>query len=182
MSVIDTLLQRNDSFATSEFSSGLSIVPSMKTMIIGCVDSRVDPAKLFGLNDGEAVIIRNVGGRVNPATLHSMSILGAVTKASGGVLGTGWNLIVLHHTDCGIKPCLTHAPQLLEKYFDVEATALDGLAINDPYASVAIDVAALKANPKLPGGFMVTGLVYDVDTGRVETVVPSAFLRPDAQA
>jgi carbonic anhydrase len=178
MNVIDTLIQRNDDFASTEFSPGLSIVPSMKTMIIGCVDSRVDPTTLFGLKDGEAVIIRNVGGRVNPATLHSMSILGAVTKASGGVLGTGWNLVVLHHTDCGIKPCLAHAPQLLEQYFGVEATELDGLAISDPYASVAIDVAALKANPKLPGGFMVTGLVYDVDTGRVQTVVPPALLRP----
>jgi carbonic anhydrase len=179
MSVIDTLIQRNDAFASTEFSPGLSIVPSMKTMILGCVDSRVDPAKLFDLKDGEAVVIRNVGGRVNPSTLHSLSILGAVTKASGGVLGTGWNLIVLHHTDCGIKPCLTHAPQLLEKYFEVGATELDGLAINDPYASVAIDVAALKANPNLPGGFNVTGLVYDVDTGRVEVVVPSALLRPE---
>ena len=57
------------------------------------------------------------------------------------------------------------------------AEALDALAITDPYAAVAIDVAALKANPKLPATFMVTGLVYDVATGLIETVVPPAPLR-----
>lgn len=179
MDIVETLLKRNEAFTQTKFSASLSIVPTMKTMIIGCVDSRVDPADIFGLEPGEAVIIRNVGGRVEPATLHIMSILGAVTKASGGVLGTGWNLIVLHHSDCGIRPCLRHAPELLAKYFGVGIQHLDDLAITDPYASVAIDVKALKANPNLPAGFLVTGLVYDVKTGRIDTVVPSAPLRSE---
>jgi carbonic anhydrase len=63
MSVIETLTQRNEAFASSRFSADLKIVPSMKTMIIGCVDPRVDPVDMFGLAPGEAAIIRNVGGR-----------------------------------------------------------------------------------------------------------------------
>lgn len=55
---------------------------------------------------------------------------------------------------------------------------LDDLAIADPYAAVAIDVAAIKANPNLPGSFTVTGMVYDVATGLVETVVQPSILRP----
>jgi carbonic anhydrase len=47
------------------------------------------------------------------------------------------------------------------------------------HKAVAVDVAALKANPLLPGGFLVTGLVYDVTTGRIETVVPTSLLRPE---
>ncbi|WP_397453767.1 carbonic anhydrase [Pseudomonas sp. NA-150] len=178
MNVLDTLLARNEAFATTGFSADLKIVPSLKTMIIGCVDTRVDPADILGVKAGEAVVIRNVGGRIEPATLHNIAILSAVTTASGGKMGQGWNLIVLHHTDCGIKPCLGHAPELLATYFDVPVADLDKLAINDPYASVAVDVAALKANPNLSGDFMVSGLVYDVKTGRVETVVPPALLRP----
>jgi carbonic anhydrase len=180
MNVIDDLMKRNEAFSENDFPPNLKIIPSLKTMIIGCVDSRVDPAQILGLELGEAVIMRNVGGRVDPAVLHNMAILGTVTKASGGVPGTGWNLVVLHHTDCGIKPCLTHAPELLAKQFEVPVGELDKLEINDPYKSVAVDVAALKANPKLPGDFLVTGLVYDVDTGRVETVIPSAPLRDKA--
>jgi carbonic anhydrase len=181
MAVIDTLTQRNAAFASSRFSADLKIIPSMKTMIIGCVDPRVDPADIFGLAPGEAVVIRNVGGRITPATLQTMAMLRIVAKASGGDIGLGWNLIVLHHTDCGITR-LAHSPELLAKHFGVTPEDLDGLAIADPHKAVAIDVAALKSNPLLPGGFLVTGLVYDVTTGRVEIAVLPALLRPEIPA
>jgi carbonic anhydrase len=181
MNVIDTLTQRNEAFANSRFSAELKIMPSLKTMIIGCVDPRVDPFDIFGLAPGEAAVIRNVGGRITPATLQTMAMLRIVAKASGGEIGPGWNLIVLHHTDCGIN-CLAHSPELLSKYFGVVPAELDAMAITDPYKAVAVDVAALKANPQLPGGFLVTGLVYDVTTGRIEIVVPPALLRPESHA
>ena len=53
--------------------------------------------------------------------------------------------------------------------------------MNDPHLSVKLDVAKLKAHPGMPGGFLVTGLVYDVATGKIETVVPTALLRDDAR-
>jgi carbonic anhydrase len=62
----------------------------------------------------------------------------------------------------------------------VQPATLATLAIDDPYESVVMDVAALRANPKLPGGIVVTGLVYDVATGLVRTVVPSQRLRPES--
>eukprot|EP01034_Spumella_vulgaris_P026624 gene26624-33231_t len=108
-----------------------------------------------------------------------MGLVRSVAVAQGQEVGHGWNLIVLHHTDCSITGCRAHAPALLAKNMGVETEDLENLAISDPYKSVAIDVAALKANPNLPGGFLVTGLVYDVTTGKVETVVPSALLRPE---
>ena len=108
-----------------------------------------------------------------------MAILRTVAKAAGKEIGHGWNLIVLHHTDCGIIGCSHHAPDLLAKYMGVTVDGLDGLAISDPHEAVAIDIAALKANPQLPGGFMVSGMVYDVATGRIDTIVPPALLRPD---
>src|ERR1700761_6568127 len=83
-------------------------------------------------------------------------MLRIVAKTSGGEIGPGWNLIVLHHTDCGIN-CLVHSPDLLAKYFGVAPAELDALAITDPYKSVVVDVAAVKANPLLPGEFLVTG-------------------------
>lgn len=182
MTVINDLTQRNALFADHSFDAQLKIMPILKTVIIGCVDPRVDPADIFGLKPGEAAVIRNVGGRVNPAALQNMALVRTVAMAEGKEVGPGWNLIVLHHTDCGIGPCLAHAPALLAKNLGVETVDLDQLAIADPYAAVAIDVAALKANPQLPGGFLVTGMVYDVDTGKVEVVVPSALLRPEVSA
>ena len=181
MTVIDTLTQRNEVFAASRFSADLKIMPSMKTMIIGCVDPRVDPADIFGLVPGEAAISRNVGGRITPATLQIMAMLRIVAKSNGGEIGPGWNLIVLHHTDCGITR-LGHSPELLANHFGVVPEDLDKLAIADPHKAVAVDVAALKSNPLLPGGFLVSGLVYDVATGRIELVLLPALLRPEIPA
>src|SRR5271154_3434307 len=76
-------IQRNEVFAASRFSTGLKIIPSMKAMIIGCVDPRVDPADIFGLAPGEAAVIRNVGGRITPATLQTMAMLRIVARATG---------------------------------------------------------------------------------------------------
>ena len=178
MDFVNTLIARNAEFATDGFSADLSILPSAKTMIIGCVDPRVDPMDILRLKPGEAAVIRNVGGRINPALLETLAILRSVSLAAGQEIGAGWNLIVLHHTDCGIIGCYRHAPGLLAKYMGVANDSLDTLAITDPYRAVTIDVAALKANPSLPGEFMVSGLVYDVQDGTIETVVPPALLRP----
>jgi len=180
MSVIDDLIQRNDAFAVEGFNAELKMMPSMKTVVIGCVDPRVDPADVLGLKHGEAAVIRNVGGRINPPTLQNMAIVRSLAAAQGKDIGPGWNLIVLHHTDCGIGPCRHLVPDLFAKNLGVATEELDSLAIEDPYEAVAIDVAALKANPNLPGGFTVTGLVYDVANGRVKVVVPPALLRPEA--
>ncbi|WP_338581211.1 carbonic anhydrase [Pseudomonas sp. MAG733B] len=179
MDFLQTLAQRNAAFANLDFSADLKIIPSRKTMIIGCVDPRVDPMDVLQLKPGEAAVIRNVGGRVNPALLETMAILRTVSRVGGSEVGEGWNLILLHHTDCGITGCLHHAPELLAKHMGVAPQELAALEIDDPYKAVAVDVAALKANPNLPGGFTVTGLVYDVATGRIDTVVPAGPLRTE---
>ncbi|CAD6508921.1 carbonic anhydrase [Paraburkholderia sabiae] len=170
----ETLIQRNADFAETGFSAGLTMLPSRRTMIVGCVDPRVDPMDVLQLEPGEAAVIRNVGGRVNPALLETLAILGTVSRAAGAQVGAGWNLVLLQHTDCGIAGCYHHAPKLLAKHMGVAEDQLDALAITDPYQAVALDVAALKANPNLPAGVNVSGLVYDVETGRVTTVVAPA--------
>ena len=178
MSFIHSLVERNAAFAASGFDAQLKIMPSKKTIILGCADPRVDPADIFGLAPGEAAMIRNVGGRVGPATLETMALLRSVVQDRGGDIGAGWNFVVLHHTDCGIVNCRNHAPGLLAKHMGVQPAALATLAIDDPYQSVVLDVAALMANVNLPAEIVVTGMVYDVATGSVRTVVPSAPLRP----
>lgn len=182
MDFLDTLAERNADFAATGFASDLKMLPSMRTIIIGCVDPRVDPADIFELEPGEALVIRNIGGRINMALLETMAILGTVSRAAGKVIGEGWNLIVLHHTDCGIIPCYKHDPELLAKHLNVSVEQLDKMAIADPYAAVHLDVAELKANPNLPAGFTITGLVYTVADGKIETVVAPSRLRDESVA
>ena len=107
MSTIDILLQRNHDFAAHRFVAGLSMRPSLHALIISCADPRVDPAHILGLEPGEAVVLRNVGGRVTPGTLQLLTMLlqvptGANANANANANASPFQLIALHHTDCGI--------------------------------------------------------------------------------
>jgi carbonic anhydrase len=182
MNTIETLRSRNEHFADHQETHGMAMMPRLKCMIVGCADPRVDPAGIFGLDLGDAAVIRNVGGRITPATLQTMALLRLVASADPGEPpGAGWQLIVLHHTDCGITRLAAY-PDLLAEYLGVDAAELDSEHITDPSASVTTDVAALKANPFLPAELLVSGLVYDVDTGLVEQVVGPEPLRDEREA
>lgn len=176
MEFLDTLLRRNGEFAEDGFDAGLRMMPTSRSLIVGCVDPRVDPAILFKLAPGEAAVYRNVGGRVNPATLETIALLRTVVEAIGGKIGPGSNLVVLHHTDCGINHCLRRAPELLATHLGVAPEGLDTREVTDPYRSVTIDVEILRSHPEVVSGYTVSGLVYDVATGRVATVVPPTLL------
>ena len=179
MGTIDTIRLRNERFAEHHDLRGISMMPKLRSMIIGCADPRVDPANLFALEPGDAAVIRNVGGRITPATLQTMAMLRLVAAADPqGPPGEGWNLIVLHHTDCGINR-LTGYPDLLAEHFGIDTDELESKHITDPRRSLEADVAMLKANPFLPGEFIVSGLLYDVATGLVEQVVGPERLREE---
>jgi len=177
--IVTTLTSRNADFAQHRFIPGASMMPALQTIVIGCADPRVDPAHVLGLADGEALVIRNIGGRYTPATLQMMATLRAIAQAEGAAPGPGWNLIVLQHTDCGITR-LGGQPELLAATFD--QADLPAKAVSDPRAAVAVDVAAIKGNPFLPADFIVSGLVYDVRTGLIETVVAPSLLRESTAA
>ena len=176
MTTLDTLIERNQDFASHHFTKDLPLLPTLRAMIIGCVDPRVDPALLLGLKPGEAVVIRNIGGRITPGTLQTMGMLTRIAQSEGGNPAGPFHLIILQHTQCGIAH-LEENPDLLAGYFGIGKEGLPAKAIADPHVAVAVDVAALKANPALPGDWLVSGLVYDVTTGLVEVVVPPAPLR-----
>ena len=177
MTTVDTLTARNHRFAASGRHAGLQMFPRLQTIVVGCVDPRVDPAAVLGIELGDALVIRNVGGRFTPDTLQTMAALRMIAEAEGAGPGPGWNLIVLHHTDCGITRLDEHA-DLLANVLGVGPGGLAAKAVGDPVAAVAADVAAIRANPFLPATFVVSGLVYDVATGLVDVVVPPAPLRP----
>ena len=145
-------------------------MPSLKVFVIGCVDPRVAPSHVLGLELGEAATIRNIGGRVTPSVLAELVLLRRLTQASGGDFDQGWTFVVLHHTDCGIL-WMQGERERLAKYFGVDEGALDAKRGADPYAAVQADVAVLRSAEGLPNGMHCIGMVYSVTTGLVETVV-----------
>jgi carbonic anhydrase len=184
MSNLDLMLKRNKDFAAQQSASGTLMpslprsLPNVKAVIIGCADMRVDPAHLLGTKPGEAVVIRNIGGRITPSLLEELGLLGRIGQVAGESPGGGgeFHLIVLHHTDCGITR-LAGDPALLTHYFQIQESELKAKSVLDPREAVAVDVAALRAIPALPPKWLISGLVYDVATGLVEIVVPPAPIR-----
>ncbi len=187
MTTFDTLMKRNKDFAAQQSAAGLlmpslpSALPHVKALIIGCADMRVDPAHMLGIKDGEAVVMRNIGGRITPRTLEQLSLLGRIGQVDEAIPGGGgeFHLIVLQHTDCGITR-LAGDPDMLANYFEISKEELAAKAVTDPRAAVSADVAVLKTIPALPGGWLVSGLVYNVATGLIDIVVPPAPLRNTA--
>jgi carbonic anhydrase len=184
MNYVESMLQRNKAFAVQQSATGTLMpslpraLPNVRAIIIGCADMRVDPAHLFGMKPGEAVVMRNIGGRITPGLLEQLSLLGRIGEVAGEVPGGGgaFHIVVLQHTDCGITR-LAGDTGMLASYFQISEGELRTKAVTDPRTAVAVDVAALRAIPALPAAWLVSGLVYDVATGLVEVVVPPAPIR-----
>ena len=184
MTTLDSMLERNKNFAAGQSAARELMpraLPNVKAIIIGCADMRVDPAHVLGIKPGEAVVMRNIGGRITPGLLEQLGMLGRIGEVAGAIAGGGgeFHLIVLQHTNCGIT-YLTGETAMLTGYFQIAERELKKKAATDPRAAVAVDVALLRTIPALPGGWLISGLVYDVATGLVEVVVPPAAIRAAA--
>lgn len=174
MSVLDTLTSRNHTFVEHQFPGPLELRPRLRANVIGCLDPRVDPAIVLGLELGDAPVIRNIGGRVTPAVLQILDLLalgfptdiGPVAEQDKG------DLIVLQHNQCGIIRMQAN-PQPLADSFGIDPADLPGKAVGDPRAALAVDVQVLRRHPGITDSYRVLGLFYDVNTGAVEIVVPA---------
>jgi carbonic anhydrase len=184
MNEIDDFLQRNKEFAVQQSATDTLMpslpraMPNVRAIIIGRADMRVDPAHVLGTKPGEAVVLRNIGGRITPVMLEQLGLLGRIGQVAGEIPGGGgeFHIIVFHHTDCGITR-LVGDPAMLTHHFQIQEGELRKKAVADPRAAVAVDVAALRAVPALPAAWLVSGLVYDVATGLVEIIVPPVPIR-----
>jgi carbonic anhydrase len=177
MSNLDIMLQRNK-LSAAPMPSLPEALQTLKAVIIGCADMRVDPVEVLGIEPGDAVVMRNIGGRVTPGLLEEFGLLGRIGEVAETIPGGGgeFHLIVLHHTDCG-STRLVGDPAMLAHYFQIPESEVESKSVRDPRKAVAVDVAALRAIPALPAEWLISGLVYDVATGLVEVVVPAAPMR-----
>ena len=163
MSVTDELLQANQSYSGAFTKGGLPLPPARNIAILLCMDARIDPAKALGLEEGDAHVIRNAGGRASDDALRSLTI-------SQQFLGTR-EVVVIHHTDCGMLTFTDE--QLRRKLRDelgVDASGIEFLPFSDLEQSVRDDVSAIKSSPMILPDTPVRGFIYDVRTGRVNEV------------
>lgn len=162
MSVEQELLQANERYAANFQKGDLPMPPARQVAILTCMDARIDPARALGLEEGDAHVIRNAGGRVADA-LRSLVI-------SEQLLGTK-HIVVIHHTDCGMLTFSNEDLQAKVKR-DLHANAdyIDFLPFKNLEQSVWDDIAILRESALIPASIAISGYIYDVHSGKVVPV------------
>ncbi|WP_038038258.1 beta-class carbonic anhydrase [Thermorudis peleae] len=160
MSAVSQFLEANARYASSFAKGDLAAPPTKRVAIVTCMDARLDPAKFLGLEEGDAHVIRNAGGRVTADVLRSLII-------SQQFLGTR-EILVIHHTDCGMLTFTDEQlRQRLREQFGVPADDWAFLPFTDLEQSVRDDIALIRRSPFIVPETTVTGWIYDVRTGKL---------------
>jgi len=168
---IASALARNREFAAAGRHEGAVVFPALGLFVITCCDPRTDPAQFLGLGMSDALVVRNVGGRVTPEVINDVAYLGQLGE-SFMPDGPLFEVAVIHHTQCGTGALADDG--FRRKYAErigADESSLREHAVLDPAATVAHDVALLRTSPAISPRVSVSGHVYDVVTGLVETVV-----------
>jgi carbonic anhydrase len=171
---IDPALERNRAFAAAGGHEGAVVFPNLRLFVITCIDPRVDPAHFLGLGLGDALVVRNVGGRVTREVINDVAFIGQIAE---NALPDGplFEVAVIHHTQCGAGALADDT--FRRTYADrigVAESTLREHAVLDPATTVARDVERLRSAPAISPRVTVSGHVYDVLTGLVETVIPAS--------
>jgi carbonic anhydrase len=174
MTRMTPLLERNEQFARTYTPVPLG-VPAAQVIVVTCLDHRVDPAIVLRLKLGDAPVIRNAGGRVTQAVIDDLAYLAFLAgQLFGGQLADDglFEVAVVHHTQCGtgflVDPSFRR--QAAEATGLSEAV-LEASAVADPHTTVKADVERLLTSPLLSPKVSVSGHVYDIETGRVTTIL-----------
>jgi carbonic anhydrase len=163
MSTTDELVKNNEAYA-ADFGdkAELPLPPGKKVAVVACMDARLNPYGILGLEEGDAHVIRNAGGVVTDDEIRSLAI-------SQRLLGTE-EIILIHHTDCGM---------LTFKDDDFRAQIQEETGIKPEWAAEAFpdldadvrqSIARIQASPFIPRKDSVRGFVYEVETGRLREV------------
>jgi len=169
---IESALARNRTFAAGGRHEGAVVLPNLRLFVITCLDPRVDPAHFLGLDVSDAMVVRNVGGRVTPSVIDDVAFISQIVE---GAMPDGplFEVAVIHHTQCGAGALAddTFRGRYAERIEADESTLVDH-AVLDPALTVATDVERLRSAASISARIGVSGHVYDVTTGLVETIVP----------
>jgi carbonic anhydrase len=158
-SVIDELVAYA---AAYDFAGPRALIPSKHVVVVTCMDSRIDTFRIFGLDSGEAHILRNAGGLVTDDVLRSLVL-------SQRLLGTR-EVILMHHTNCGLH-------QLDEPALRASIAAETGAeppyafgSFTDVQAAVRSAIVRVREHSLLPHRDNVRGFVYNVETGSLSEI------------
>ena len=156
-------LEANDEYIKSFKYSDLTGTAQRGLAIVTCMDSRISPLAVVGMQAGDAKILRNAGARVTDDVLRTLVL-------ASYLLGVN-RVLVMPHTDCRMASAdeaTIHAT--IKDQFGVDTRSLEFRTVSDQRAALAIDVTRIRTYPLLQKGVSVAGAIYNVSTGQLEPV------------
>ena len=159
----DDLVLGNQEFRRSFSGSALSGTARKGLAIITCMDSRISPLALVGMQPGDAKILRNAGARVTDDVLRTLVL-------ATYLLGVN-RILVMPHTDCRMaNESESQLHETIEKQFGVDTRSVEFRTVENQRDALAYDVTRVRSYPLLQSGVVVGGAIYDVATGKLEPV------------
>ena len=161
--LVEQLKQANTVYAAQFDAEGVPGKAGQRLLLLTCMDSRIVPHAVFGLKEGDMKVVRNAGGQLNDAVEHDIVLASHLLDCEC--------IVIMPHTRCAMASLSGPTMQgLLSEQSGMDFSSFHPRVIDEPYAKVKADVAALQANPLLKPGVTVCGAMYDVDTGVVNWV------------
>jgi len=162
MTETERLLDNARVYAERFEGSELSMMPSKRVAVLACMDTRLIPSRILGLNEGEAHILRNAGGVVTDDAIRSLSL-------SQNLLGTE-EIILLHHTECGMLGITDEEYAERMEAETGERPEWSAHAFSDLEGSVRTAIARLRESPFIPKKDSIRGFIFDVKTGELSEI------------
>jgi carbonic anhydrase len=163
--MFDDLLDANRRYRTEFHDSGVAGTAAKGLAVLTCIDSRIDPLAMLGLNAGDAKIIRNAGARVTDDALRSLVL-------AVNLLGV-WRVCVVQHTNCAmVDSTEQQIHDRIEAARDIDTSGWNFLAMTDQRASMRRDIELIETCDLLPSDLQVRGFIFDVHSGALVPLDP----------
>ena len=164
--VIEELLSANETYVETFALDGIAPVAARGFALVTCMDSRIEPLTMLGLQPGDAKILRNAGARVTSDVIRSLVLATRFLEVR--------EIAVMQHTNCALADESDAGVRARLVELGTEGVeAWEFLAMPDPDAALVADVARLRGCAQLPADVLIEGWRYDVRTGRIRRVVPA---------
>jgi carbonic anhydrase len=163
MEIFDDLLKANRDFASTFTEHELTGYAKKGLAIVTCMDSRIDPLRIVGMESGDAKILRNAGARVTEDVLRTLIL-------ATHLLGVH-RILVMPHTDCRMASAEeSEIHQTIKEQSGIDTRSVEFRTVRDPLSALRTDVIRIETHPLLSQDVEVMGAIYDVRTGKLNPV------------
>ena len=158
----DDVLRANDAYAARFDDAHLTGRAAKHLAVLTCIDTRIDPLAMLGLQPGDAKILRNAGARVTDDVLRTLVLAGYLLDVR--------RVMVVAHTDCRmVGGTDDDVHEAIAANGGPDTRSLEFRVTTDLQETLREDVQRIRSSPYL-GELESGGFVYDVRSGRVAQV------------